>query len=42
MEHATQHMNHAIGQWVAQHPTQYWWVHRRFKTQPPGQSSPYR
>lgn len=42
VEHATQHMNHAIGQWVAQHPTQYWWVHRRFKTQPPGQSSPYR
>ncbi len=27
---------------VREHPEQYLWAHRRFKTRPPGQPSPYR
>jgi KDO2-lipid IV(A) lauroyltransferase len=30
------HMNHAIEKLVRDMPDQYFWVHRRFKTQPPG------
>jgi KDO2-lipid IV(A) lauroyltransferase len=26
---------------VRQAPEQYLWVHRRFKTRPPGEASPY-
>jgi KDO2-lipid IV(A) lauroyltransferase len=22
-------------------PAQYWWLHRRFKTRPPGEANPY-
>ena len=38
---ATQRMNHTIAQWARQYPTQYWWVHKRFKTRPPGMPNPY-
>jgi KDO2-lipid IV(A) lauroyltransferase len=30
-----------LGAYVAQHPAQYLWVHRRFKTRPPGEPSFY-
>jgi len=33
---------HELEQVVRQHPEQYLWVHRRFKTRPPGQPDPYR
>jgi KDO2-lipid IV(A) lauroyltransferase len=38
---ATQRMNHTIAQWARQYPTQYWWVHKRFKTRPAGMPNPY-
>jgi lauroyl/myristoyl acyltransferase len=31
-----------LEQVVRQHPDQYLWVHRRFKTRPPGEASVYR
>ena len=33
---------HELEQVVRQHPEQYLWVHRRFKTRPPGEASVYR
>lgn len=33
---------HELEQVVRQHPEQYLWVHRRFKTQPAGEASVYR
>lgn len=33
---------HELEQVVRQHPDQYLWVHRRFKTRPPGEASVYR
>ncbi|MEY2801538.1 MAG: hypothetical protein RL513_1123 [Pseudomonadota bacterium] len=30
------HMNRCIEDWVRECPAQYFWVHRRFKTRPPG------
>lgn len=35
-------MNRAIEQWVRAMPEQYYWVHRRFKTRPPGAPKLYR
>jgi KDO2-lipid IV(A) lauroyltransferase len=37
----TVRMNEALAQWVLQTPSQYYWVHKRFKTRPAGQSSLY-
>ena len=33
---------HELEQVVRQHPEQYLWIHRRFKTRPPGEASVYR
>jgi Lauroyl/myristoyl acyltransferase len=33
---------HELEQVVRQHPEQYLWVHRRFKTRPPGEAGVYR
>lgn len=33
---ATRHMNEFIEQRIHEHPAEYFWMHRRFKTQPPG------
>jgi KDO2-lipid IV(A) lauroyltransferase len=38
----TQRMNHDIEAWVRQTPAQYYWVHKRFKTRPPGEPSLYQ
>ena len=37
----TLRMNQDIEAWVRQSPEQYYWVHKRFKTRPPGQPSVY-
>jgi KDO2-lipid IV(A) lauroyltransferase len=34
-------MNRCIEDWVRECPEQYFWVHRRFKTRPPGSPSVY-
>ncbi len=34
-------MNARLAQWVATMPSQYYWVHKRFKTRPEGQPSVY-
>jgi len=41
LEVATARLNELLEGWIREHPTQYYWVHRRFKTRPAGQSSPY-
>jgi KDO2-lipid IV(A) lauroyltransferase len=35
-------MNAFIEDRVREHPEQYFWAHKRFKTRPPGEPSPYR
>ena len=35
-------VNASIEAMVREAPTQYLWIHRRFKRRPPGQTSPYR
>jgi KDO2-lipid IV(A) lauroyltransferase len=35
-------MNRRLESWIVQHPEQYHWTHRRFKSQPEGVSSPYQ
>ncbi len=35
------HINHIVEQAILEAPEQYWWLHRRFKTRPPGESRPY-
>jgi KDO2-lipid IV(A) lauroyltransferase len=34
-------MNARLANWIATMPSQYYWVHKRFKTRPEGQSSFY-
>ncbi|WP_157314479.1 lipid A biosynthesis acyltransferase [Chitinibacter sp. GC72] len=41
MEADTLRMNQFIEQRVLAHPSQYFWLHRRFKTRPEGEASPY-
>jgi len=38
---AVARLNTLIEDWVKTDPAQYYWVHRRFKTRPPGEPSPY-
>lgn len=42
IEAATRRMNAFIETCVRQMPAQYLWTHKRFKTRPPGEPSPYR
>ena len=41
LEDATARLNQLLETWVERDPTQYYWVHRRFKTRPPGEERPY-
>jgi KDO2-lipid IV(A) lauroyltransferase len=41
VEADTRRMNAWIEAAVRSMPEQYYWVHRRFKTRPPGESRPY-
>jgi KDO2-lipid IV(A) lauroyltransferase len=41
IEEDTRRMNTAIESWVATMPEQYFWLHKRFKTRPPGEASVY-
>ncbi len=40
-EQATERLNRLIEDWVRVDPPQYYWVHRRFKTRPPGEARVY-
>ena len=42
IEDDTRRMNAFIEQRVRAMPEQYFWVHKRFKTRPPGEPSPYK
>jgi Kdo2-lipid IVA lauroyltransferase/acyltransferase len=42
VEADTRRMNAFIEERVREHPEQYYWLHRRFKTRPEGQPSPYK
>jgi len=42
LEAATRRMNAFIEERVLEMPEQYLWSHKRFKTRPPGEPSPYR
>ncbi len=41
IEAATTRINHLLEQWILQEPSQYYWVHRRFKTRPEGEEKIY-
>lgn len=41
LEEATLRLNQHIETWVRAHPSQYHWVHKRFKTRPRGEPSLY-
>jgi KDO2-lipid IV(A) lauroyltransferase len=34
-------MNRRLQAWIDEHPAQYFWVHQRFKSRPPGEPSVY-
>jgi Kdo2-lipid IVA lauroyltransferase/acyltransferase len=34
-------MNLRLQEWIDEHPAQYFWVHQRFKSRPPGEPSAY-
>jgi KDO2-lipid IV(A) lauroyltransferase len=34
-------MNQELERYIATMPGQYYWVHKRFKTRPPGEASVY-
>lgn len=38
----TARMNQYLQTWIDEVPEQYYWVHKRFKTRPDGEPSPYR
>lgn len=40
-ERDARRMNEFIEQRVLEMPEQYWWLHKRFKTRPPGEAAPY-
>lgn len=40
-EQDARRMNEFIEQRVLEMPEQYWWLHKRFKTRPPGEPRPY-
>lgn len=42
LEDATARLNRLIEDYVRRDPTQYYWVHRRFKTRPPGAPDVYQ
>ena len=37
----TSRINTLLEGWIRRDPAQYYWVHRRFKTRPPGEPKPY-
>jgi Kdo2-lipid IVA lauroyltransferase/acyltransferase len=41
IEEATARLNRELETWVRRCPTQYYWVHRRFKTRPEGEAAIY-
>lgn len=41
LEAAATRINQLIEEWVRRYPSQYYWVHRRFKTTPPGMTGRY-
>lgn len=41
LEEATARLNRELEGWVRRCPSQYYWVHRRFKTRPPGEPKIY-
>jgi len=41
LEQDTAHLNELLESWIRKDPSQYYWVHRRFKTRPDGQPDPY-
>ena len=42
LEADARHMNAFIEERVREMPSQYYWLHKRFKTRPPGEPSPYQ
>ena len=41
LEDATARLNRELERWILRCPSQYYWVHRRFKTRPPGEPRLY-
>ena len=42
VEEDARRINEFVEKCVLEHPEQYWWFHRRFKSRPPGELSIYR